>query len=70
MVYIADVNGFGLVMYDFKNNRSWRAETAPNQPNQPYYLRPNPQWSNFVIAGESFSLEDGVFGMALSPKTC
>ncbi len=64
MVYIADVTGFGLIVFDYKNNRSWRAESQYN------HLQPINQYSNFTIAGETFNLMDGVFGLALSPKTC
>lgn len=63
MVYIADVTGFGIIVFDYKNNYSWRAES------QSTHLRPLQQYSNFVIGGESFNLMDGVFGLALSPKT-
>lgn len=64
MVYIPDVTGFGIIVFDYKNNRSWRAES------QSTHLRPIQQYSNFYIAGETFNLMDGVFGMAISPKTC
>lgn len=64
MVYIADVTGFGIIVFDYANKKSWRAESQSN------HLRPNQQYSNFTIAGESFNLMDGVFGMAVSPKTC
>lgn len=64
MVYIADVTGFGIIVYDYRTNRSWRTESQSD------HLRPNTQYSNFVIAGEGFNLPDGVFGMAVSPKNC
>jgi len=60
MVYIADVTGYGIIVFDYRNNRSWRAESALHYPSKAY--------SNFTIAGESFNLEDGVFGLSVSPK--
>jgi len=63
MVYIADVTGFGIIVFDYKNNKSWRAQS------QSTHLMPLQQYSNFAIGGETFNLMDGVFGLALSPKT-
>lgn len=60
MVYIADVTGFGIVVYDFQQNRSWRLQNK--------FFYPNPHFGTFTIAGESFDLMDGVFGLAVSPK--
>lgn len=62
MVYIADVTGTGIIVYDFRNNRSWRAESPQ--------LNAIPAYSNFTIAGETFNLQDGVFGMSVSPRNC
>ena len=59
-VYLADVQGFGLIVYDFMANRSWR---VTNQK-----FSPNPNFSRFTIAGESFDLMDGIFGLALSKQ--
>lgn len=64
MVYIADVTGFGIIVYDHRNKKSWRVES------QSTHLRAISQYSNFLIAGESFNLMDGNFGMAISPKRC
>lgn len=64
MVYIADVTGFGIIVYDFKANRSWRVESQSD------HLKAIPQNSRFTIAGESFDLMDGLFGMAVSPRSC
>lgn len=63
MVYIADVTGFGVIVFDYKNNRSWRTESQYD------HLRAIDKNSYFSIAGEGFTLMDGVFGLALSPKT-
>ncbi|CAO1422210.1 unnamed protein product [Diamesa serratosioi] len=60
-VYIADVTGFSLIVYDALNNRSWRVKNK--------LFSPSPAHSTHTIAGESFELMDGLFGMAL-PKRC
>lgn len=59
MVYMADVNGAGLLVYDTLRNRSWRVQNK--------YLYPSPHAGTFTLAGESFDLMDGVFGLALTP---
>lgn len=59
-VYIADVTGFGIVIYDQQTNRSWRVQ------NKLFY--PNPNYGTHTIAGETFDLMDGVFGLALTPR--
>lgn len=59
MVYIADVTGFGLLVYDLQQDRSWRVQ------NKNLYSAPHA--GTFTIAGESFDLMDGVFGLALTP---
>lgn len=64
MVYMADVTGFGILVFNYKTRRYWRAESQSN------HLRPNLQYSNFFIGGESFNLQDGVFGLSVSPKSC
>lgn len=61
MVYIADVSGFGVMVYDYQRNVAWRTQNK--------YFYPNPDNGTFTIAGESFDLMDGVLGMALSPKS-
>lgn len=60
MVYIADVHGFGIVVYNNQENTAWRFENKLTYP--------NPDYGTFTIAGESFDLLDGIFGMALTPK--
>lgn len=59
-VYIADVNGFSIMVYDQRTDRSWRIVNK--------LLYPNPHFGTFRISNEEFDLMDGVFGMALSPK--
>lgn len=60
MVYVADVTGFGILVYDLKRNRSWRTHNK--------LVYPHPYYGTFTVAGETFDLMDGVIGMALSPR--
>lgn len=60
MVYIADVTGFAVLVFDYRNKRAWRVQ------NKLFY--PTPANGTFTIAGESFDLMDGVFGLSVSPK--
>ncbi|XP_076243456.1 yellow-e3 isoform X2 [Calliopsis andreniformis] len=57
--YIADVTGFGLLVYDYRNMRSWRIS------NNLFY--PYPPFGTFHIKGDSFDLMDGILGLALGP---
>lgn len=57
--YIGDVTGFGLIVYDLQQNRSWRAQNK--------YLYSAPHSGTHTVAGESFDLMDGIFGVSLSP---
>lgn len=59
-VYIADVTGYGILVYDSQQNRSWRVQ------NKLVYAHPS--YGTFTVAGETFDLMDGILGMALSPK--
>lgn len=56
MVYIPDVTYHGLVVYDVKRKNAWRVENM--------FMYPEPQHGSHTIAGESFVLMDGIFGMA------
>ncbi|XP_012523970.1 protein yellow [Monomorium pharaonis] len=58
-VYVADVTGNGLVVYDHRNARSWRIT------NNLFY--PYPAHGTFHIKGDTFDLMDGILGLALSP---
>lgn len=58
-VYIADVEGFQLIIYDHKNKDAWSIR------NNLFY--PYPTYGKFTIMGESFNLMDGLLGLALSP---
>ncbi|ENN70589.1 hypothetical protein YQE_12764, partial [Dendroctonus ponderosae] len=58
-VYIADVLGFSLLVYDVAHDKSWRIQ------DKTFY--PYPSHGTYTIAGESFDLMDGLLGLALSP---
>lgn len=58
--YIADVTGFAIIVYDFASDKSWRVENKLFEPVAAY--------GTFTIAGESFDLMDGIFGMTLQKK--
>ncbi|KAM7363837.1 L-dopachrome tautomerase yellow-e [Cochliomyia hominivorax] len=56
MVYVADVNYHGLVVYDFMQNNAWRIQNM--------YMYPDPNHGLHTVAGDSFILMDGIIGMA------
>ncbi|CAH0719371.1 unnamed protein product, partial [Brenthis ino] len=58
-VYVADVSGFGLLVVDVANDRSWRVTHR--------FMYPYPSRGNFTIDGVSFDVMDGIFALALSP---
>lgn len=60
MVYAADVNYHGLVVYDFMQNKGWRIENM--------HMYPDPRHGNHTIAGDSFVLMDGIIGLATDKK--
>lgn len=59
-VYIPDVNAFALIVYDFRTGKSWRIQ------NKLFY--PNPNFGTFTIAGESFDMMDGIFGITMKKE--
>uniref|UniRef100_A0A1I8PZ57 Bee-milk protein n=1 Tax=Stomoxys calcitrans TaxID=35570 RepID=A0A1I8PZ57_STOCA len=60
MVYVADVNFHGLVVYDFMSNSSWRAEHT--------FMYPDPDYGTHTVARESFTLMDGIIGMTTNKR--
>ncbi|XP_074093821.1 uncharacterized protein LOC141524070 [Cotesia typhae] len=58
-VYIADVTGNALIIYN--GTSLWRVESPIFQPQEAA--------ASVTIANETFYLDDGVLGMALSPKS-
>lgn len=59
-VYVADVLKFGIVVYDPLANDAWRVEHR--------FMYPDPNYGVHTIAGESFTLMDGIIGMATDRK--
>lgn len=55
--YILDIYGYGIIVYDFEHDRSWRVDHD--------YFAFDPAQGNLSVAGVSFQWHDGVFGMAL-----
>lgn len=59
--YFADELGYGIVVYSWQLNRSWRFSSHS-------YFLPDPLRGDFDIAGLNFQWgEEGIFGMSLSP---
>lgn len=57
--YLGDVFRYGLIVYSYKANRSWRVTHS--------YFYPDPLASDYILDGIEFQWVDGLFGMALSP---
>ncbi|EEB16617.1 major royal jelly protein 4 precursor, putative [Pediculus humanus corporis] len=60
-VYISDTAAPGIVVYDARKDAAWRF----SHPS----MYPNPDYSTYTIADESFTLTDGIIGLALSPPS-
>ncbi|KAJ8984320.1 hypothetical protein NQ317_012538 [Molorchus minor] len=58
-VYMSDTASPGIVVYDARSERSWRLF-------DPSFF-PDPDFGNYNIEGETFTLMDGVVGLAHSP---
>ncbi|KAM0734416.1 Major royal jelly protein 1 [Formica fusca] len=58
-VYMADITGYGLVIYDSDSDKIWRLESE--------IFLPDPTFANYTIGGESFQLQNGILGMAKHP---
>jgi len=59
--YVADLDGFGLLVFDARSRKSWRVSHN--------YFYPFPTYGTITVAGEIVQLMDGIFGLALSPVT-
>ncbi|KAK9299370.1 hypothetical protein QLX08_007608 [Tetragonisca angustula] len=59
IVYIADVDGYGLIVY---NGSSFRRLTSS-------MFDADLRYENYTIEGQTFQLKDGILGMALSLTT-
>ena len=60
MVYIADSDGAAVYVYSYAQDYSWYFKNP--------FTEPKKEYNRYVIAGESFVLNDGAFGLAISPK--
>lgn len=56
--YIPDLSGYGLVVYSFRKNESWRVS------HNYFYLES--QAGNFIVGGIKFQWNDGIFSVSLS----
>ncbi|KAL1498202.1 hypothetical protein ABEB36_009037 [Hypothenemus hampei] len=59
-LYLADTAAPGIIVYDALRDRTWRV-THPS-------MFPDPNFATYTINGESFTLPDGVVGLAHSTK--
>lgn len=59
-VYVNDVFRYGLIVYDYFKNTSYRL-THP-------YMYPEPLQSTYILDNLKFRWVDGIFGMAISPE--
>lgn len=58
IAYIADVNAYGMVVFDLPNRNSWRVENN--------YFYPFPHKGYMTINNVTINLMDGLLGMTLS----
>nr|XP_033324551.1 protein yellow isoform X1 [Megalopta genalis] len=58
--YMSDELGYGLIVYSWEQNKSWRVTHS--------YFMPDPLAGDYNIGGLNFQWgEEGIFGMSLSP---
>ncbi|OAD55981.1 Protein yellow [Eufriesea mexicana] len=58
--YMSDELGYGLIVYSWEQNKSWRLTHS--------YFMPDPLAGDYNIGGLNFQWgEEGIFGMSLSP---
>ncbi|XP_063921680.1 protein yellow [Zophobas morio] len=58
--YIPDLGAYGMVVYSWKENDSWRVKHN--------YFHFDPLKGDFNVGGVNFQWTDGVFGLALGPR--
>lgn len=63
VLYMADVDANGIVVYDLKRDYSWRINNTRGNA-----FGPDEEAMEMTIAGDTFNLTDGILGMSLSPK--
>jgi hypothetical protein len=59
LAYLADVTGYGLIVVDANQQKSWRVVSN--------YFHPYPLHGHFELNNVEFDLMDGVLSLALSP---
>jgi len=57
---MADISGYGLVIYDSDTEKVWRLESER--------FLPNPAVTNYTMKGENSQILDGILGMAKHPN--
>lgn len=62
-VYVADIIRHGMLVYNLRENRSWRLNNTQSNA-----FGDDPEARNLNIAGDSVTLNDGILGMSISPK--
>ncbi|XP_014247785.1 protein yellow-like isoform X2 [Cimex lectularius] len=58
-VYMSDTVAPAIVVYDSTRDAAWRLQHPK--------MYPDPDYGTYTLAGESFTLMDGILGMALNP---
>lgn len=58
--YMPDLGSYGLVVYDWANNETYRVKH--------HYFHFDPLAGNYHIGGVNFQWTDGLFGIALGPR--
>lgn len=61
LVYMTDTAAPGLVVYDSAKDRTWRVMHPT--------MFPDPDFSDYTVDGETFTLMDGIIGVAHAPST-
>lgn len=59
--YIPDLGGYQVIVYSFKNDKSWRVKHN--------FFHFDPLAGDYNIGGVNFQWTDGVFGMAVGKRT-
>ncbi|KAJ8928950.1 hypothetical protein NQ314_018420 [Rhamnusium bicolor] len=57
--YIPDLGGYGLVVYSYADNDSWRIKHN--------FFHFDPLQGDLTVGGINFQWTDGLFGLALGP---
>ncbi|XP_050292707.1 major royal jelly protein 2-like isoform X1 [Anthonomus grandis grandis] len=60
-LYVADPTGPRLLVYNLEKNISWTIQDES--------FKPDPNYDNYTIEGDSFQIADGILSLALSPKS-